>query len=377
VARAAPQEVDMRRSRPILAVLAAALSACGSSTPKPAPTPPGPGPDMLKVMTQNLYLGADLDLLLSAGADLSATVELLWTSMLATDFPARAKVVADAVRAADPDVIALQEVSLWRYQQPGDHLPYPNATTVRVDFLDVLVRELDARGLAYDVASTATNADLELPGSSGTDYRLTDRDVLLTRRTLPVTATASGTYTHLGSLPVTTPFGPTTVQIKRGWASADVRAGGKTVRVFDTHLEAFSADAATQQVGDLLAVTASTPGPTVIAGDMNLPPGSTGYEEFLGTTTRLSDAWSSVHGADPGLTCCWSPDLRGGTLGTRIDLVFATPELRPVAAARLEDGARTPGGLSPSDHLGVLATLDATSATSTAAAAAPLAAADR
>jgi hypothetical protein len=72
-----------------------------------------------------------------------------------------------------------------------------------------------------------------------------------------------------------------------------------------------------------------------------------------------------VHGGDTGLTCCWSPDLRGGSLATRIDLVFATPELRPTRADRLEDGVRTPGGLSPSDHLGVIVGFDASSATTT------------
>lgn len=358
----------MRRHRAILAALAAALAACGDD-PEPAAAPPGP--DSLRVMTQNLYLGADLDLLLSSGSDLPTIVELLWASMLETDFPARAKVLADSIQAAAPDVIALQEVSLWRFQQPGDRLPVANATAVRVDFLDVLARELAARGLAYVELSTVTNADLELPGASGTDYRLTDRDVILGKASLPVTAAGAGTFPNLGSLTVNVPgVGPFPVTIKRGWASADVRAGGRTVRVFDTHLEAFSPAVATTQVGDLLAVAAPASRPTVIAGDINLPPGSGGYERFLLSGTRLADAWTAVNGGDAGLTCCWSGDLRGGSLGTRIDVVFATTDLRPTAAARLNESARTPGGLSPSDHLGVVASFDARAAGTTAAAAA-------
>ncbi len=355
----------------LAAVVVAALAACGndSSTPAAAP-PPQAGPPTLKVMTQNLYLGADLDLLLAPGADLLATVEQLWASVQSTDFPARAKVIADGIAAADPDVVALQEVSLWRVQTPGDHAPTPNATTVAVDFLDVLIRELAARKLQYQVVGTVTNADVELPGASGSDYRLTDRDVLLAKPSVPVAATASGTYPHLATVTVPSPFpGQASIplQIRRGWVSADLRAGGKTVRVFDTHLEAFSADVATQQVADLLAV--ATPGsqPTVIAGDMNLPPASAGYQQFLAAATRLGDTWTAVNGGDAGVTCCWSPDLRGGSLSTRIDLVLATPELRPTAASRLNETARTPGGLSPSDHLGVLATLDASAAATTAA----------
>jgi endonuclease/exonuclease/phosphatase family metal-dependent hydrolase len=352
----------MGRSQGILAaLLAAALSACGSHHGSSNP-PPGPGPSTLKVMTQNLYLGADLDLLISA-TDLPATVEQLWTDMLATDFPARAKVLADAIQAADPDVIALQEVSLWRYG-PHGAIPIP-ATTVQVDFLAVLQQELQARGLPYQVVGVGTNADFQLPGTRGLDYRLTDRDVVLGKPSVPVTATASGTYPHLGSLTVDVGGTSTSVIIKRGWVSADLRAGGKTIRLFDTHLEAFSAAVATQQVADLLAVADPAARPTVIAGDMNLPPDTSGYAEFVSTTTRLHDAWTSANGADPGLSCCWNPDLRGGTLATRIDLLLATPELAPGAASLLDVGAHTPGGLSPSDHLGVIATFDASGAAST------------
>jgi endonuclease/exonuclease/phosphatase family metal-dependent hydrolase len=349
----------MRLVRAILVVLSLApVTACGDDSKGAAP-PPEDGPATLTVLTQNLYLGAELEPLLSAGANLPAVVEQLWASALATDFPGRAKVLAQIIEAAGPDLVALQEVSLWRFQQPGDQLPTPNATTVQVDFLEVLLQELDARNLQYRVVGTVTNADFELPGASGTDYRLTDRDVLLGKRSLPVTATASGTYAHLATITVPVPIGPAVqLKIARGWVSADVRAAGRTVRVFDTHLEAFSAEVATQQVADLLQLADPAARPTVIAGDMNLPPGSAGYQQFLASGTRLRDAWAELHGGDPGLTCCWDPDLRDGTLETRIDLLFATPELRATTAVRLGEGARTPGGLFPSDHLGAVATFD-------------------
>ncbi len=359
----------MRRFLATLFVLAAALGGCGNDDDTAAAPPPQAGPTTLKVMTQNLYLGADLDLLLAQGADLLTTVELLWASVQTTDFPSRARVIADAIQAGDPDVVALQEVSLWRSQSPGDHLPIPNAGTVAVDFLDVLTRELASRNLVYRVVGTVTNADLELPGASGNDYRLTDRDVIIAKPSVPVAATSSGTFPHLASLTLTNPIpgGPAIpVQIRRGWVSADLRAGGKTVRLFNTHLEAFSPDIASQQVTDLLGVANPATQPTILAGDMNLPPGSTGYALFLASATRLQDAWTVVNDGNAGLTCCWSGDLRGGSLSTRIDLLFSTPELRPTQAVRVNESARTPGGLSPSDHLGVLATFDASPAATTA-----------
>lgn len=362
----------MRRPRAILLVLSLALAvsvaACGEDDDGPGAAPPPDGPRTLTVMTQNLFLGTGLEALLAPDADLLGVVDRLWANVLATDFPARARVLAQLVEDADPDLLALQEVSLWRSQTPGDALPTPNATTVEVDFLDALTDELTARGLDYVVVASVTNADFELPGGSGTDYRLTDRDVLLARRSLPVIETASGTFPHLATLTVPSPVPtapPITLQIRRGWVSADVRAGGRTVRVFDTHLEAFSADIATQQGADLLQVAAPGSRPTIIAGDVNLPPGSAGYEQFLASGTRLRDAWTELNGADAGLTCCWNPDLRGGSLQTRIDVVFATPELRPTAVARVGEAARTPDGLFPSDHLGVVATFDVGAASTT------------
>jgi endonuclease/exonuclease/phosphatase family metal-dependent hydrolase len=357
----------MRRLRWILAVVAAAaLAACGSDK-TPAAAPPA-GPPSFSVMTQNLYLGADLDLLLAGGASLPDTVEQLWANVEATDFPSRAQVMAATIQSADPDVVALQEVSLWRTQTPGDHSPVPNATTVAFDFLQILLDALSAKGLSYRVVGVVTHADIELPGSSGNDYRLTDRDAIIAKESLPITGAGSGTFPHLATVSIPSPVPgapPLQATIPRGWVAAELHAGGQTIRIFDTHLEAFSPEVATTQVSDLLAVANPGAGPTLIVGDMNLPPGTAGYERYLAPDTRLADAWAVVHDGDAGLTCCWSPDLRGGSLATRIDLLFATPELRATRADRLEDGVRTPGGLSPSDHLGVVVGFDAAAAATT------------
>jgi endonuclease/exonuclease/phosphatase family metal-dependent hydrolase len=349
----------------VLALLSLlALGACGKSDDGAAAPPPSPG-SSLRILTQNLYLGADIDPLVGS-TDLPATVQRLWSDVQATDFPSRAKVLADQIQQADPDLVALQEAALWRTQTPGDHLPVPNANTVALDFLDLLGNELASRGLSYRVVVTNANADFELPGSSGTDYRLTDRDALLAKASVEITASASGTYPHSVSLTVPSPVpggAPLQASIPRGWVRADVLTAGRTVHVFGTHLEAFTPDVATLQVSDLLGVAQPGSEPTVIVGDMNLPPGSGGYDQFVAPETRLADAWATTHPGDVGFTCCWNPDLRGGSLSSRVDLVFSTPELHASGARLVDEGARTPSGLSPSDHLGVVATFDVTGAT--------------
>ncbi len=339
----------MRPLRTILLAAAVLLAGCPDNDEAPLPD----GPTTFKVMTQNLYLGGDLDPVVSA-TNLPQAVQQVWESVQATDFNERAKLIAAGIQAADPDIVGLQEVSLWRTQTPGDHSLIPNATDVAYDFLDILRRELGARGLSYQLVGTIVNGDIELAGTSGTDYRLTDRDAILAKTSLRVTSTASGTYLHLGTIVVQTPAGPIPVPVPRGWVAMEFRSGGKTIRAVNTHLEAFDPDVASQQAVELIGIASPATQPTIVLGDMNLPPVSAGYATFVAPETGLSDAWTVVNGADPGLTCCWNPDLMGGFFQTRIDLVFSTAQVQPTSAVVVNDIERTPGGIAPSDHAGVV-----------------------
>ncbi len=345
----------MRRSRMILAAaIAAALAGCpGGADVLPE------GPPSFTVMTQNLYLGADLVGALDPNVDLAELAEQVWASAQATDFTARAKLVADAVQSSGADLVALQEVALWRTQVPGDGSLIPNATTVAQDFLQILLAELRSRGLDYRIAAVNQNADAELRGTSGNDYRLTDRDAVLVKASLPVVSTSSGSYPLADLMtvqgPPLTPGGPPlTAPILRGWIVVDFRAANRTIRFLDTHLEALSADVAARQAADAIALARPSEQPTILAGDMNLTPGSTGYATFVAPSTGLADAWAEAAGSAPGLTCCFSSDLRGGTLDRRIDLVFATAQLRPEGAQVVAEEAMTSGGLHASDHAGVV-----------------------
>jgi endonuclease/exonuclease/phosphatase family metal-dependent hydrolase len=349
----------MRRNGTFFLAIAAAIAVstgCGDDD-EPLPSAPPDGPATFNVMTQNLFLGGDLELLLAPGADLPQVVEQIWGTVQATDFNARAKVIADTIQASNADLVGLQEAALWRTQAPGDRLPIPNATAVAYDFIDILVRELAARGLDYSVVGSVANGDVEVTGASGTDYRITDRDAILARTSLPVTSSTSGIYPHLAVVEVSpvVPGGPPIrVTIPRGWVAADFRAGGKTMRFFNTHLEAFSAEVAGQQAQDLVDLAKAAQLPAIVAGDMNLPPGSAGYGTFVAPATGLVDSWTALKGSDPGLTCCWRADLKSGAYTTRIDLVFHAPDVLPTSALKVNETERTPAGLAPSDHAGVV-----------------------
>ena len=147
----------------------------------------------ITVYTRNLYLGSEITPLVAIPSPeaIPGVAATLWANIQASDFPERAKVLADEIVALAPDLVALQEVTLYRRQLPGDFQPgddVPNATEVVLDFLAILMAEIDARGGGYRVVGEALNVDAEVPVDGGAagpfDLRLTDRDVMLARDTV-------------------------------------------------------------------------------------------------------------------------------------------------------------------------------------------------
>ena len=111
----------------------------------------------LEVMTQNLYLGSSLAPALGATTPegFVAGVATIYNTVVATDFPARARAIADEIAKDEPDLIGLQEVSNW-IAQPT----VAGRTPVSFDFLEILQKELAYRDLDYVVAATSDNANI-------------------------------------------------------------------------------------------------------------------------------------------------------------------------------------------------------------------------
>src|SRR3954452_6190614 len=128
--------------------LTAAL-VCAFSAPAHAANTP------LTVQTQNLYLGADLTPAVSATtpAQFIGAANLIWATVKASNPAARMQKVADEIATANPDIVALQEVSKWTAQNVGTSEP-------SFDFLALLQSALASRGLSYTVASTSNNASI-------------------------------------------------------------------------------------------------------------------------------------------------------------------------------------------------------------------------
>jgi hypothetical protein len=331
----------------------------------------GGGSPALKVLTRNLYFGANLQPIFEATSfpDLLTRVGEAFAMVHATNFPERATAIADEIAATDPHLVGLQEVTIWRTGTPVDVTtwrPGTPAATVAYDFLAILLDELAVRGKTYAVVAKVENVDAQAPGFTTTglvqDIRITDHDVMLARTDLPksifkVGGAESGNFTAR----ITTELLGTPIETKSGWTRVDVHVRGQVVRVVETHLEPFDLSIQEQQRVELVSGPLVTSLPTVLVGDLNSPAdrGST-YRKML-AEEGFVDAWTSTRGDDAGFTWGHAADLRNPepTLTERIDYVLTRGGITASSANRIghEPEDRTPSGLWPSDHVGVWAVL--------------------
>jgi endonuclease/exonuclease/phosphatase family metal-dependent hydrolase len=292
----------------------------------------------------------------------------------ATNFPERARALADEIAAAHPHLVGLQEVTLWRSRIPADTTPL-NADHIEYDFLATLLAELADRGKAYAAVATVQNADAEAPGATSSsptglqDIRITDHDVIIARTDLPATVFSvahpqSGKFAKQLSIP-----NPILgrIGIPRGWAAVDVSLHGDTIRVVSTHLEALHPDTQVAQGHELLTGPLNATLPTVLLGDLNSAaeggrPGVSDtptYRNLL--AAGFVDAWTTKRGNEAGFTWGQAEDLRNptSTLTERIDFILTRGGLKASSVNRVGDDPadRTPSGLWPSDHAGVWAVL--------------------
>jgi endonuclease/exonuclease/phosphatase family metal-dependent hydrolase len=312
----------------------------------------------VKVMTRNLYLGANLDAIVQAksAAEAFAAVEAGWVQVQANNFRTRAKAIAREIATTKPDFVGFQEAVLYRTQTPADFTVTP-ATAVALDYVKELKQALAARKLKYRFLGVGSWTDAELPSGDPPrmDVRLTVRDALLVRtdRKIKILRAARGQYATTTSL-----FGGFVVA-KRGWVLADASISGRRFRVITTHLESFNAESQIAQGKELELAggPARTTLPTILLGDLNSRADGSGTPTYANLLAAgFHDAWPEARPNDIGLTCCHGDDLRelGGPYYSRIDYVLTRNGFRGVAAGIVGEEQRDRiSGLWPSDHAGV------------------------
>jgi len=367
-------------------VVAAMLIACGPPDVPVAPAAsklsaaaahPGNagGNKLVKVMTQNLYLGAELGPAmqpdLSPLAFMQATTAV-WQMVNRNDFGLRAQAIAAEIAAERPELVGLQEAYTWKYRDAADA---PADEVVVYDYVPQLLAALAARGVVYRAVASVTLFDFEAPIIKSLDpfaiafVHTTDHGVILAREDV---ATARGEgHVYQAALPLSVQG--QSLSIPRGWVRVDVKHQGEWFTFVSTHLEAYHWYVRWLQAQELAAAVSAIPGRVVMLGDLNSDPAYAdarqrlAYETLVGA--GLGDSWSALHPDDPGYTSPYAEDLtiEAITLGERIDHVLLkgpeTPLAAGVVGAQVSDrvcGTNALGEavcLWPSDHAGVWATI--------------------
>lgn len=324
----------------------------------------------VEVMTQNMDAGTDFIFLFDPDLDLLTAATQTYGELLQSNIPNRAALLAKKIAHLQPDLISLQEVTLW--QTTSDD----NQTTVLYDQLQLLLDALAELHQHYKIVVTNDLTHNQLPvdpsiiGRNDDPVReviFTDRDVILARSDLKKSELSLSNpqthiYEHLISL-------GTLGESIRGWISVDAKIRGKSVRYVNTHLETVSPLAPDEtiaiqeaQAEELIQAMDATKLPVILTGDFNadaehagIGPDQTNTPDKI-LAAGYTDAWDKLHPQKHGFT--WplflEDPLRPNPFGPfeRIDLIYER-DLEVLKVQRTGALARE----FASDHAGVVSTM--------------------
>jgi endonuclease/exonuclease/phosphatase family metal-dependent hydrolase len=324
------------RLRPFFLILVIALLGA-QAVAQAAPAP------RVTVMTRNLFLGADLIPLATTapGAPFQQAAGKLFDEVKATDPDARMKLIAREIADARPDLVGLQEVSLWRTG------PAP-ASTVAYDYTATLTKELKRLHAHYRVVGLKRGFNVEGPTDRGFDIRLTLGDAILVRSGVKVTHVRTGTFKEQLTIP-TQAIGP--VRVTRGWDSLDARVDGARFHFVNTHLEAYSQPVRLKQAQELVAGPLKSKLQTVLAGDLNSGPDLEDMGDRPPYAAIAKAGFKPLRTKTP--SCCFGD---AGGWDHNVDWIMGKggPKL---AASEITGREKTASGNHPSDHGGVISIL--------------------
>lgn len=350
-------------------VLALLLAITLSAQTRPA-EPRLQGSGTLKVMTYNMDVGADYAGMLDRDYNtfLQAATKMV-TDIRASDPAGRTQAIAREIVATMPHLVSLQEVATMSTGPTKDNL------TLEFDYLQLLLQALSDQGAHYTLVHSLTTWDATVPTSLGLYARGTWTVAIIARADLDPAAFSftnfqEGKWTatfipHLYALDGKPDACPVALDAKgacrmpwpRGWVSADVFYRDKQFRIVGAHLDSASALLEIPQGIELLNGPANTSLPVIVAADLNCDcsnPNDPMYPTCVNfTKAGFTDAWAVANPSDVGYTKYFP------VLSQRSDYAMVRGRFKVQAVFIVGDQAsdKTPSGLWPSDHAGVVARL--------------------
>jgi endonuclease/exonuclease/phosphatase family metal-dependent hydrolase len=226
--------------------------------------------------------------------------------------------VAEVIRDARPDVVALQEIDVhW-----SERSAFADQAAALGDALDMQVRF----GRIYG-----------LPGASSAPLREFGLAILSRH---PIVEFRNHVMPRLS-----TQSSASEPELLPGFLEAVVQVDGTRMRVFNTHLD-YRADSRVRvlQVAGMLKLMTQADGPVVLMGDLNAPPTAAELQPLF---SRLRDVWREPEGVGAGFTYPAAKPVR------RIDYILTSPHLRALEV-------QVPP-VQASDHRPVIARVEITS----------------
>ena len=240
----------------------------------------------ITVMSRNIYLGADVGVALELIPNMPAAAQFMWDQVNKNDFSKRSIALAAEIKEYKPDVIGLQEATIWYCKK--------NAWSKKTEVFNFTDQLLEALGGDYVLASkdgtTAFNPGYsinpipfltmvkdptrfqKLFGQDKAACGFQIGDALAIKKSLADQVIRVGNTEYEDSYSII----PTLMTIYRGYTWADINIENIAVRFVTTHLESIwdenkvpnAAKQATQLISDLK----DTNMPLVVIGDFNADP---------------------------------------------------------------------------------------------------------
>ena len=201
----------------------------------------------LTVMSRNIYLGADVGVALELIPNMPAAAQFMWDQVNKNDFSKRSIALAAEIKEYKPDVIGLQEATIWYCKK--------NAWSKKTEVFNFTDQLLEALGGDYVLASkdgkTAFNPGYSInPIPFLTMVKDPTRfqklfsqdkaacgfqigDALAIKKSLADQVIRVGNTEYEDSYSIV----PTLMTIYRGYTWADINIANIPVRFVTTHLE--------------------------------------------------------------------------------------------------------------------------------------------
>ncbi|MBN1472115.1 MAG: hypothetical protein JW925_10075 [Syntrophaceae bacterium] len=130
----------------------------------------------IRVMTRNLYLGAEIQSLAASETpeEFLASAKKALEQAAANNFTERAGALLAEIVEKNPHLVGLLEVYNFTINGSNGPLPFH-------DYLTDLMAALEAQGAGYRVAAVVKNLDITIPMFDDVWVGIIDRDVILAR----------------------------------------------------------------------------------------------------------------------------------------------------------------------------------------------------